>query len=286
MDGGNVYILDGHGLLSCLDAASGAKKWTRDAKDFGGGAPHWGYAESPLVLGDLVVFKPGGKNCIVALDKATGKDVWKSTGFSAGPEYSSCTPFVHNNVQMLATGTKEGLVCVDAKTGKLLWQNEFAAHNTANCPTPLYSDGHVFWANGYGKGGIGMKLDADGSAKEAYKTKDMDCKHGGFIIDNGYVYGNNGGGFACLDLKTGKKMWNDKAGLGSGSLCWADGMLYLFGENEGKAALAVCSPDGIKVTGHVQVEGEGPSWAHPVVVGGRLYLRYDDNLYCFDVKAK
>ena len=119
-----------------------------------------------------------------------------------------------------------------------------------------------------------------------YKTRDMECHHGGFIIDNGYVYGNNGGGFTCLDLKTGKKMWNESGGVGKGSLCWADGMLYLFGESGGKAALATCSPEGLKITGKVKVEGEGPSWAHPVVAGGRLYLRFGDNLYCFDVKAK
>ncbi len=286
VDGGEVYTLDGHGLLSCLEADTGKKKWSREAKEFGGGPGGWGYAESPLILGDWVVFKPGGKNCIVALDKATGKDVWKSTGFSAGAEYSSCTPFVHDKVQMLVTGTNAGLVCVDAKTGKLLWKNGFSAGNVANCPTPLYSDGYVFWANGYSKGGICMKLEADGTAKEAYKTKDMECHHGGFIIDNGYVYGNNGGGFACLDLKTGKKMWSESGGVGKGSLCWADGMLYLFGEGGGKAALGTCTPEGLKITGKVEVKGEGPSWAHPVVAGGRLYLRFGDNLYCFDVKAK
>ena len=115
--------------------------------------------------------------------------------------------------------------------------------------------------------------------------QDMNCHHGGYVIDNGYIYGNNGNRWACLDLKTGKKQWEEK-GVGKGSLCWADGMLYLFGEDGGQAALATCSPEGLKIQGKVKVEGEGPSWAHPVVIGGRLYLRYDTNLYCFDVKAK
>src|SRR5207248_1007934 len=128
------------------------------------------------------------------------------------------------------------------------------------------------------------KLGEDGTAKETYKTHDMECQHGGFIIDNGHIYGNNGGGWACLDLKTGKKLWNEH-GVGKGSLCWADGMLYLFSEGGGQAALATCSPDGLKITGKVKVDGNGPSWAHPVVAGGRLYLRYGNNLYCFDVKA-
>ena len=254
VDSGKVYILDGHGLLSCHDAETGAQKWSRETKEFGGTPPHWGYAETPLILGDLLILKPGGKNCIVALDKATGKDVWKSTGFSAGAEYSSCTPFVQDKVQMLVTGTSAGLVCVDAKTGKLLWKDGFCAGNNANCPTPLVSDGYVFWANGYGKGGICMKLEADGTAKEVYKTSDMVCHHGGYVIDKGYVYGNNGSGFACLDLKTGKKMWSDNGGVGKGSLCWADGMLYLFGEKGGKAALGTCTPEGLE--DHRQSRGQ------------------------------
>ncbi len=237
-----------------------------------------------LILGNLAIFKPGGKSCIVALDKATGKDVWTSRGFSAGPEYSSCIAFTYEKIPMIVTGTNQGLVAVNSETGTLLWSNNFSAGNTANCPTPACADGHVFWSNGYGKGGICVKLTADGKADEAYRTSDLECHHGGYIIDNGYVYGNHGGGWSCLELKTGKKMWNDR-GVGKGSLCWADGMLYLFSENAGQAAVATCSPQGLKITGKVKVAGNGPSWAHPVVIGGRLYLRYDTNLYCYDVKA-
>jgi outer membrane protein assembly factor BamB len=174
---------------------------------------------------------------------------------------------------------------VNAKNGSLLWSNPFAADNTANCPTPAYSDGHVFWANGYGKGGVCMKLGRGGAASEAWTTRDMVCHHGGYVIHEGHIYGNNEGGWACLDLKSGEKKWGERA-VGKGSLCWADGMLYLFSESNGQGALATCSPDGLKITGRVQVRGTGPSWAHPVVVGGRLYLRYDTNLYCFDVAGK
>jgi outer membrane protein assembly factor BamB len=126
----------------------------------------------------------------------------------------------------------------------------------------------VFWANGYNKGGICLRLGSGGQASEAWTTADMNCHHGGYVIHEGYIYGNNSNGFACLELKTGRKMWQERA-VGKGSLCWADDMLYLFSE-KGQAALATCSP--------------GPSWARPVVIGGRLYLRYDTNLYAFDVK--
>lgn len=288
VDGGKVYILSGHGLLACLDAKTGRPVWGKNLRDFGGGPGGWGYAESVLILGNAAIAKPGGAKGIVALNKTTGAPVWASQGFSAGPEYGSCLPFTFNKVPLIATGTNKGIVCVSAAGGALAWSNDFSAGNTANCPTPAYADGYVFWANGYGKGGICLKLAASGgrvAAQEAWRTRDMDCHHGGYVIHEGYIYGNNGGGWACLDLKTGKRQWEERA-VGKGSLCWADGMLYLFGENGGRAALATCSPSGLEVKGKVTVEGSGPSWAHPVVIGGRLYLRYAQNLYCFDVKAK
>ncbi|MCU1275233.1 MAG: hypothetical protein JWO48_2664 [Bryobacterales bacterium] len=285
IDGSNLYVLGGTGLLGCYDAKTGARKWQHEMKEYGGGPGGWGYAESPLVYRNLVIVKAGGKHCIVALDKTSGKGVWSSTGFSAGPEYGSCIPVSFGEAEMIVTGTNEGLVAVNAKNGALLWGDKFAAGNTANCPTPAFSDGYVFWANGYGAGGVCMKLKPNGAAEQAWTTKEMDCHHGGYIIENGYIYGNHGGGWTCLDLKTGQKKWYDH-GVGKGSLCYADGMLYLFSENNGNCALATCSPEGLKITGRVQVEGSGESWAHPVVAGGRLYLRYDKNLYCFDVKGK
>jgi outer membrane protein assembly factor BamB len=224
----------------------------------------------------------------VALNKLTGEPVWSSSGFSAGAQYGGCLPFTFQNVPLLAAGTAGGLFCVDARTGVLEWSNDWSKGNVANCPTPAYADGLVFWANGYNKGGLCMRLSAAGdkvTAEQAWTTKDMVCHHGGYIIDNGYIYGDNGGGVTCLELKTGKVMWKDK-GVGKGSLLWADGMLYLFGERGGKAALATCAPTGTQIKGEFSVAGNGPSWAHPVVIGGRLYLRYDTNLYCYDVKAK
>jgi outer membrane protein assembly factor BamB len=285
---GRLYLVSGNGEVACLDAKTGRRQWARRMREFGGRPGGWGYAESVLIYKDWAVVKPGGRNCIVALDQATGKTVWTSTGFSGGPEYSSCLAFTYQSKPMIVTGTRSGLVCFDAANGVALWSNPFSAGNTANCPTPAYADGYVFWANGYGKGGICMKLRQAGgrvSAQEAWTTRDMVCHHGGYVIHEGYIYGNNGGGWACLDLKSGEVKWRQR-GVGKGSLCWADGMLYLYGESGGRVGLATCSPDGMEMRGTFRVEGRGPSWAHPVVIGGRLYIRYDTNLYCFDVKAK
>lgn len=283
IDGGNLYLISGGGGIGCFDAKTGRPKWARQMGQFGGKTPGWGYSESVLIYDKLAVVTPGGENCIVALDKTNGNPVWSSQGFRAGAQYSSCYAFEHGGMAMIANGTQEGIVCVDAESGRMLWSNPFSARNTANCPTPVYSDGHVFWANGYGKGGVCIRL-AGNRAEQAWTTRDMDCHHGGYIIDQGYIYGNNGSGWACLELKTGRKMWEERA-VGKGSVCYADGMLYLFSESGGRAGLGTCSPDGLEMRGSFEVQGEGPSWAHPVVIGGRLYLRYDTNLYCFDVRG-
>jgi outer membrane protein assembly factor BamB len=287
IDDGRLYLLSGHGKIVCLDAKNGEEHWQRSTQDFGARARGWGYAESVLILGKLAIVKPGGSQCIVALDKQTGRTVWTSSGFEAGPEYSSCLPIEFEGHRLICTGTRAGLVCVDADDGRLLWSNDWSANNTANCPTPAYADGYVFWANGYRKGGICMKLRVGGddvTADVAWTTKDMVCHHGGYVIHEGYIYGNHNRGWSCLKLQSGEVMWNEQA-VGKGSLCFADDMLYLFGEDDGRAALATCSPDGLEMKGTVEVAGSGPSWAHPVVIGGRLYLRYANNLYCFDVKS-
>lgn len=286
VDGDNLYLLAGNGLIGCYDTRNGQKKWSHAAKEFGGSPGPWAYAESVLIYKNMAIFKPGGKNCVVALDKSNGQTLWTSSGFDAGPEYSSCIAVTFQGQPMIVTGTRQGIVAVDAETGKLLWSNDFSANNTANCPTPVYEDGYVFWANGYGRGGICLKLkkEADKVAADvAWTTKNMNCQHGGCLINDGYIYGNNGDGWACLDLKTGQKKWYEKA-VGKGAICFADGMLYLFSEKEGLTGLATCSPEGLQLKGQVKVKGNGPSWAHPAVVGGRLYLRYDTNLYCFEVK--
>ncbi len=283
VDGSNVYTLDANGLLIGHDAENGKKKWSREMREFGGGSHEHGYTESPLVFEDKVIFAPGGKNCIVAFDKNTGKDVWKSTGFADGIMYSSCIGFVFDGKPMIVDGTGGGLRCVNAKTGELLWKDRSCVAPWS-VPTPCFGEGCVIWANGYGKGGVCMKLNQDGTAKQAWTSRDMECLTGNYVIDNGYIYASHGEASTCLDLKTGKKKWVER-GAGGGYLCWADGMLYTLSKG-GDAGLCTCSPDGLKVTGRMRIAGDGAAQSMPVVTGGRLYLRHGSNLYCYDVKAK
>lgn len=289
IEDGKLYLMSDFGLLACYDAKTGKKKWSGDVtKAFGGKPGSWGYAESVLIYKDSAIVTPGGSNCIVALKAATGKQVWASKGLSDPPGYSSCIAFTCDNVPMIANMTAKGMVCVSPKDGKLLWRNDRAAGPTAVCPTPVYSDGYVFGASGYGNGGACVKLEVAGQkvkAEQVWETKDMICHHGGFVVVDGYIYGNHEGGWSCLDLKTGDKKWFE-TGVGKGSLCYADGMLYTYSEREGRIGLVPANPEKFELVSEFSVEGKGPSWAHPVVIGGRLYVRYDDNLYVFNVKAK
>ena len=288
VSGGKLYLLSANGPLKCYDAKTGTQIWQSDIQGmFNGTRPNWSYAESPLVYGQMLVVTPGGKNCIAALNKDTGAKVWTSTGLDDPAAYSSCIAVEFEKLPMIVQMTAKGLVAVDARTGQFLWRNDRPANKTANCPTPAYSDGYVFEATGYGTGGACVKLSVEGGklqAKQAWETKDMVCHHGGYVIRDGYIYGNHEASWACLELATGKKMWSD-GGVGKGSLCYADGMLYTFGESGGKVGLVKAQPDKFEQVGAFSVAGKGTSWAHPVVTGGRLYLRYDDNLYCYDVKG-
>ena len=288
-DDGKLYLLGGLGVLGRYDAKTGNTDWQRDIKkDFKSLKKRWGFSESVLVLDDLVIATPGGeKHFMVALDKKTGKTVWKSGPFGLA-HHSSPIYVEYKGVPMIINGGGQGIVGVHAKTGKILWANDFAAGNMANVPTPSFQDGYVFWSVGYNKGGICLKLSVIGKkvkAKVAWKTNDIRTQYGGWIIHDGCIYGNNMYEWSCVKLKTGKTIWKAK-GVRKGSISYADGMLYLYGIDKGQVALAEATTKGLKLTGDFNVAGRGTSRAHPVITGGRMYIRYDDNLYCFDVKRR
>jgi outer membrane protein assembly factor BamB len=287
-DDGLLYFLSGPGLLTCHKAKTGQAVWSVDiTREFGGRPPGWGYSESVLVTGRMAVVTPGGSKCIVALDKLTGKVIWTSGGLSDPVAYSSCIAFTFKGVPMICTMTAKGMVGVLATDGRFLWRNDRAAGATAVCPSPVYSDGYVFGASGYGNGGACVKLSVAGGrveATQAWDTKEMVNHHGCYVIVDGHIYGfHDGGSWNCLELATGRKVWGDR-GVGKGSICYADGMLYMFSENGGHMGLAPATPSGYTMRGELRVPGGGQSWAHPAVTGGRLYARYADNLCVYNIR--
>jgi outer membrane protein assembly factor BamB len=296
VDSDRVYALGQFGDFVCLDVATGKEIWRKNfPKDFGGQSGGWNYTESPLIDGDKLVCTPGGKNAtIVALDKKTGDVIWKAA-LNDRADYASIVISeacgVRQYVQLLAGG----VVGVAAKDGKFLWKYDRLGHNTANAPNPIVKDDYVFCTAGYDhKGGALLHLTKDGDgikATEEYYVEDLRNRHGGVVLVGDYVYGDtdDSGRPFCAEWKTGKVKWQrDKKtpGGGSAAVVYADGDLYLRYQN-GYVALVEATPEGYKEKSTFKIPNcKQPSWPHPVVVGGRLYLREQDTLWVYDVRAK
>lgn len=297
VDGERVCALGMGGELACLQVKDGKVLWQLSlTKEFGGRVPQWSYRESPLVDGDKLVCTPGSADAtIVALDKATGKTVWKSAvPGSRGAAYASVIAIDSAGQRQYVQLTQGTLVGVAAFDGKMLWKYDRAANRAGiNCTTPIYHDGQVFASSAYGGGGGLVKLNKDGDgvkAEEVYLTRSMENHHGGLILHDGCLYGAHGGLggglFVCLDFKTGKVLWNERA-AGKGSVAMADGRLYYRTET-GRVLLIEPSAKEYVERGRFQQPDRTnlPAWAHPVVANGKLYLRDQDVLLCYDVKAK
>jgi len=297
VDGDRVYAIGQQGDLVCLDSRDGSRLWRRSfTKDFEGTCGGWQYTESPLIDGDKLICTPGGRNAVmVALDKKSGKVLWKCparprTSPTAG--YSSPVVAEIGGLRQYVQLVDAGVIGVSAKDGRLLWLYDKLEHNTANIPTPTILGDSVFCAAGYGKGAALLKLkvtDGEVSVKEVYYNHRMRNKHGGLVVVGDYVYGDEDdkGMPFCAELKTGKVVWqkeNRGAGHGSASVTYADGHLYFVWDN-GVVALVEASPKEYREISTFSIpKPQGPSWAHPVVIGGRLYLRQNDTLWCHDVK--
>ncbi len=295
VDGDALYALGQFGDFVCLDVATGKERWRKNlGTDFGGRYSGWNYTESPLVDGNLVLCTPGGKKgAIVALDKKTGSLLWQSTEFTDGAQYSSLVPADINGIHQYIQLTGESVAGVDAATGKLLWRAERKGQ-TATITTPIYANNQVYVTSGYGVGCNAFKItkDADGfKTEEIYANKNMANHHGGVILLGDYLYGfsdSKGGGWICQEFKSGDIKWSDK-GVGKGSIGYADGHFYCRSEGkQGTVALIEATPDGYKETGRFDQPDRSAknSWPHPVIANGRLYLRDQDVLLCYDVRKK
>ena len=290
VDDDRVYVLTENGDLACLRAANGQRVWSKNIlKEFGGENPNWLLSESPLVDGNRLIVTPGGKGAgMVALDKMTGNVIWKASELNDHAGYASAIVADVGGVRTIMNFTSRAAVGVRASDGKLMWRNEHAANGTANCTTPVFADNKVFFTSAYNTGAALLSLSAqegEVKAQETYFTRDMMNHHGGVVLVDGYLYGFSNGILTCLEFATGKKMWVDRS-VGKGSIAYADGMLYLIGEKQ-VVGLAEASPKGYVEKGRFPIQDYGKeSWAHPVVAGGKLYIRNQSALTCYDVKAK
>jgi len=326
VDGERLYVEGLAGNVACLQVSDGKILWQRSmTEDFGGRVPMWSYRESPLIDGDKVIVTPGGADAImVALNKLTGETIWKAKmpdssagasetptgpgggrggpggpGGGGGAAYASPIVIDFEGQRQYVQLTARALVGVAASDGKFLWRYDKPANRMGiNCATALYQEGMVFASSAYGAGCGLVKLskNADGSfkAEEVYATTEMQNHHGGMILVDGCLYGasggNEGGALVCLDFKTGKILWDQRAAVGrraKGSLALADGMLY-YRLEDGVVLLIEPSPQQYVERGRFGQPDRTrlPAWAHPVVANGKLYIRDQDVLFCYDVKAK
>lgn len=295
VDGGFVYAIGANGLLICAGAADGKVSWQKALiTDLGGKLPGWGYTESPLIAGDKVFVTPGGsQGTLAALNKKTGETVWRTKELTDDAHYSSPILINPPSGPQIVQLVEKQFFGVNPDTGAVLWQADFPGR-TAVIPTPVYHDGHIYVTAGYGAGCKLVKLAADGkSVTTVYEgNKVMKNHHGGVVLVDGHVYGHSDGyAWICQNLKTGEEVWANKS-LGKGAVHYADGMLYCLDERSGEVVLAEASPKGWNEKGRFKLDPlsekrsrQGGIWPHPVVLNGRLYLRDQEYLYCYDVKG-
>jgi outer membrane protein assembly factor BamB len=307
VDGEFVYGVSHGGTLACCNATTGQLVWKKSfSKDFGGKMHSgWGYSESPLIDGELLICTPGSSDAILAaLNKKTGAVIWTTkmpaeTGNKGGDGagYSSIVIGNCAGVKQYITLVGRGTIGVEAKSGQLLWGYNRVANGTANIPTPIVKGDFVFTSSGYGDGGSALlKISKQGKAFKADEVywrsnNELQNHHGGMIALGDYVFmghGHNKGFPVCVDLKTGQPTWGPNRGPGSDSaaVAYADGHLY-FRYEDGTMALIEANPKEYKVTGKFKIAiNNGKSWPHPVIAGGKLYLRDQNELICYNIKQE
>jgi outer membrane protein assembly factor BamB len=296
VDGDRIYALGSDGDLACLETSTGNVRWQKNIRrEFGGKPGTWAYAESPLVDGDVVVVSPGGFDAtIVALNKNTGSVIWKCPvpeGDDAG--YASVIVANVGGKKQYVQFMSKGVVGVDAATGKFLWRYNATGGGPANIATPVESDGLIYTPGQAGSGLVKLTASGDAvNAEQVYMTRGLPNAIGGAVLIDGHLYGTaRQGGLICADFKSGEVKWSGP-GVGVGSICAADGLLFLYGEN-GDVALVEATPAEYREKGRLTLpekpQHAGPqekSWAYPVVANGRLYLRDKNVLWCYNVSDR
>ncbi len=300
-----VYVVEPLGDVICLKAEDGKKVWSKSmVKDLGGAVPIWGYSESVLIDGDKLVCTPGGgKGTLAALDKKTGTFLWQSKEITDGACYSSVILAEVDGVKQYIQQSVQGTFGVSVTDGKRLWHVANKGYKIAVCPTPVFYKNHVFATAGYGAGCKLIKLSKNGDgikAEEVYDAKVIANHHGGVLRVGDYLYGHTDREWACLKfLTTGdndgpKPEWTSKK-QEKGSVSFADGCLYTYGETKGEVVLVKADSKDWLETGRFTIPeksqfrrafSNGGIWAHPVIANGKLYLREYEWLFCYDVNGK
>ena len=288
VDGDRLYTFGASGDMSVVEAATGKVFWKANLLEkFGGSNIQWGLSESPLVLSDRILVSPGGRGAaIVALNKTDGSVIWKSLGDEPG--YSSAVLHEASGVREAIYFTAERALGVDVETGKLLWSYNQVANQTANIATPIVRGNHVFLSSAYGTGAALLELTPAPNkvtARQVYFTRDMRNHHASSVLVGDHLYGFSDAILTAMKFDSGQVAWRDRS-VGKGSVIFVDDRLYLYSE-QGVVGLAEANPAGYREHGRFQIRAGGlPTWSHPVVSNGKLFIRDQDNIYAYDVRQK
>jgi hypothetical protein len=292
VDGNLVYALGRSGELVCLEVAGGKEVWRKSMrKDFGGEVGPFHYCESPLVDGQLLLCTPGGKlGSFVALNKKTGEVVWQTAVRNGRAAYSSPIVVEFGSTRQFIQLLSSGLAGFSAADGKLLWSHNKPSSKNNAC-TPIFHDGFVFGTSGYDPPTAAIQLHAENNGgfrvEELYSTQKLRTSYGGQVLLDGHLFGSIGDGLGCFEMKGDNLLWTER-GPGKGSVLWADGRLYY--RNERNGSMTLISPNSKEYVEEGRFEqperSKHSAWAHPIIANGRLYLRDQELLFCYDVKAK
>lgn len=309
VDGELIFALGGKGDLVCVQAADGKEVWRKNlptdleaqVNPIGGGPKNlgWGFTWSPLVDGDRLICLPGGpKGTLAALEKKTGRVLWRSADLTDQAAYASPILAEFDGVKQYVVLTNQGVAGITAADGSVAWKyRRQPAFGTEVVPTPIVQGPLVYVTVGAGGGCDLLKISREGQAfkhEVVYTNKNMANHHGNCVLVGQHVYGHSDGkGWVCQDFEKGEIAWFSRGKFPAGSATFADGRLYLYSENDGTTVLLEASPEAWKEASRFKIPQQsklrkpsGRVWTPPVVSGGKLYLRDQELLFCFDVRAK
>ncbi len=294
-----IYVVSGQGDMVCI-SKEGKIVWTVNYfQKYGSEPPRFGISESPLVVDNKVIGTPGGSQAaMVAFNPDNGKIIWETPSINEGTQYVNPLLIEEGRRKQIVTLTTGHIIGVNPSDGKLLWKFNYEETNDVqtgrrnHINTPVYRDGFLLAANGYGQAAVKIKINWNGGAPDlVWKNTDLTPHVGGMVLSGNHIYSsthdnNSQGRWICVDWTTGKTTWITPW-YNKGSIIAADGMLYLYEEKTGHVGLVKPDPEKLNVISEFSItKGTGPFWSHPVIDKGRLYIRHGDYLAVFSLKQK